>query len=219
MERGYIKTYNWVMKLLQDCDFEESSKRMGLRLISQNKIVVNFLDRTYFITKDAIELAGQKIKWTVRINDYAGYEYDLKSVLGYYLLSESDADPANDFCPLEHFSRGVFRNNDNFLGPLERVYGKNYEEFKNAAEKIGMTLEMEKSSGKHSWKYMLLPRMPVKIIYYEGDDEYPTKLQVLYDKSAIKILKFEPLAVLHGCFVKGLAAIGESEFDRRNPAD
>jgi hypothetical protein len=74
-----------------------------------------------------------------------------------------------------------------------------------------MTFEFEKSSGKHVWNYLLLPKLPVKIIYYEGDDEYPTKLQILYDKTAIKIFKFEPLAVLHGCFIHGLAAVGESE--------
>jgi hypothetical protein len=211
MERGYIKTYNWVIKLLQDCDFEESSKRMGLRQISQNKASIDFLERTYFITKDAIELAGQKTRWAPKTNGYEGYEYDLKSVLGYYLLSEADVDPINDFCTLGYFSGGVFGRNDTASGPLEKVYGKNYEEFREIAEKMDMTLELEKPSGKYVWKYTLLPKVPVKIIYYEGDDEYPTKLQILYDKTAIKIFKFEPLAVLHGCFINGLAAIGENQ--------
>ncbi|MDR1319802.1 MAG: DUF3786 domain-containing protein [Treponema sp.] len=210
MERGYIKTYNWVMKLLQKCDFEESSKRMELRQISKNKVSINFLERTYSITKDAIELTDQKIKWIPKTNGYAGYEYNLKSVLGYYLLSEAEANPINDFCTLGYFSGGVFGRNDIFSGPLERVYGGNYGKFREIAEKTGMTLELEKSSGKYVWRYTLLPKVPVKIIYYEGDDEYPTKLQILYDKTAIKIFKFEPLAVLHDCFINGLAAIGEN---------
>jgi hypothetical protein len=209
MERGYIKTYNWVMKLLQNCDFEENSKRLGLRQISQNKVSVNFLERTYSITKDAIELVGQKIRWTPKTGGYEGYDYDLKSVLGYYLLSEANVDPINDFCTLGYFSGGVFQGNNIFSGPLERVYGKNYEKFREIAGKTGMTPELEQSSGKYVWKYTLLPKVPIKIVYYEGDDEYPTKLQILYDKTAIKIFKFEPLAVLHGCFINGLAAIGE----------
>jgi hypothetical protein len=209
MERGYIKTYNWVMELLQNCDFEESAKRMGLRQISPNEVLINFLERTYSITKDAIELSEQKTIWRPKTNDYEGYEYDLKSVLGYYLLSEADVDPINDFCTLGYFSGGVFGRNDIFSGPLEDIYGRNYEKFRETAEKTGITFESEKSSGKHVWKYTLLPKLPVKIIYYEGDDEYPTKLQILYDKTAIKIFKFEPLAVLHGCFINGLAAIGE----------
>jgi hypothetical protein len=210
MERGYIKTYNWVMKLLQNCDFEESSKRLELRQISQNKVLINFLERIYSITKDSIELVEQKIRWTPKTE---GYEYNLKSVLGYYLLSEANVDPVNDFCTLGYFSCGIFRNNtinDIFSGPLERVYGRNYEKFREIAEKTGMTFEMEKSSEKYIWKYTLLPKVPVKIIYYEGDDEYPTKLQILYDKTAIKLFKFEPLAVLHGCFINGLAALGEN---------
>jgi hypothetical protein len=210
MERGYIKTYNWVMKLLQSCDFEESSNRMGLRHIAPHKAAVDFLERTYVITKEAIELAEQKIQWAYKTNGYEGYEYDLKSVLGYYLLSEADGDPVNDFCTLGYFSGGVFGRNDIFSGPLERVYGGNYEKFQETAEKMGMALELEKPSEKYVWNYTVLPKIPVKIIYYEGDDEYPTKLQILYDKTAITILKFEPLAVLHGCFIHGLAAIGET---------
>jgi hypothetical protein len=199
------------MKLLQNCDFEESSKRMGLRYIAPNKVLINFLERTYSITKDAIELAEQKIKWTPETNGYEGYEYDLKSVLGYYLLSEANADPINDFCGLGYFAGSLAGNNDIFYGPLEKVYGRSHEKFREIAEKTGMTLELEKLSGKYVWNYTLLPKVPVKIIYYEGDDEYPTKLQILYDKTAIKFFKFEPLAVLHGCFANGLAAIGENK--------
>ncbi|MDR0452321.1 MAG: DUF3786 domain-containing protein [Treponema sp.] len=210
MERGYIKTYNWVIKLLQNCDFGESSKRLGLRQIAHNKVLIDFLERTYSITKDVIELAGQKIPWAPKTDDCEGYEYNLKSVLGYYLLSEADGDPVNDFCTLGYFSGGVFRDNNIFAGPLERAYGGNYEKFRETAGKIGMTLELEASTGKHIWKYTVLPKLPVKIVYYEGDDEYPTKLQILYDKTAIKIFKFEPLAVFHSCFINGLAAIGEN---------
>jgi hypothetical protein len=59
------------------------------------------------------------------------------------------------------------------------------------------------------WKYTVLPKIPIKIVYYEGDDEYPTNLQILFDKTAIKIYKFEPLAFLYGCFSEGFASIGE----------
>jgi hypothetical protein len=73
-----------------------------------------------------------------------------------------------------------------------------------------MTLEESRPNLKYIWRYRMLPKIPIKIAYYEGDDEYPTKLQLLYDKTAILFYKFEPLAVLNGCFIRALAAIGEA---------
>jgi hypothetical protein len=130
--------------------------------------------------------------------------------LGYYLLSETDVEPEYDFCTLEHFSNGVFRGENALLyGGLGKIYGNDYKKFCKIAEEIGMVFESEKASGKYVWRYTLLPKMPIKIIYYEGDDEYPTKLQILYDKTAIKIYKYEPLNILQVCFVEALVSIGK----------
>ena len=148
MERVYLKTYNWVVNLLQDCDFSESSRRLELRQIAQNKTFMDFLGRTYSISKDGIELVEQQFAWTYKTEEY---DYNLKSVLGYYLLSEADVEPENDFCTLEHFSNGVFRGNS-FGNILGRVYGSDYKKFYQAAEEIGMVFEAEKASGQYIWK-------------------------------------------------------------------
>jgi hypothetical protein len=106
----------------------------------------------------------------------------------------------------------VFREGDGgdiFNNALGRVYGADYQKFSGVAEKLGMVFEENKSNLKYTWRYSLLPKIPIKIIYYVGDEEYPTKLQLLYDKTAILFYKIEPLAVLNGCFVEALAAIGE----------
>ena len=98
MEKGYEKTYNWVKGLLKKCDFSDCSKRLGLEQISGNNVLIQFFDRTYQITKEDIELVEQKTIWTV---DYEGYEYDLKSILGYYALSEANIEPMYEFCTFE----------------------------------------------------------------------------------------------------------------------
>ncbi|MDR3160072.1 MAG: DUF3786 domain-containing protein [Spirochaetaceae bacterium] len=50
--------------------------------------------------------------------------------------------------------------------------------------------------------------MPIKLIYYEGDEEFPAKLQMLYDKTAIQIYNFEQLSVLHVSIVQAIIARG-----------
>jgi hypothetical protein len=210
MQRGYEKTYNWVTKLLQDCDFEDAAKRLDLRLISRDEVALEFLGRTYLANRQGIRLGEEKIPWLV---DSEGFDYNLKSALGYYVLSEANLDPLGDYCVITSFSNGVFREGDEgdvFNNSLGRVYGADYRKFLDVAELLGMTPEESRPNLKYIWSYRMLPKIPIKIVYYEGDDEYPTKLQLLYDKTAILFYKFEPLAVLNGCFIKALAAIGEA---------
>ncbi|MDR3161466.1 MAG: DUF3786 domain-containing protein [Spirochaetaceae bacterium] len=58
----------------------------------------------------------------------------------------------------------------------------------------------------------LLPRMPVKVVHYEADEEFPCEVKIFYDKTALNFLDFEPLAVLNGCFINALA--GKAGFTR-----
>jgi hypothetical protein len=208
MKNGAEQTYDWVIKLLRDCDFTESAKRLKLEQIAENKIAVNFLNRKYIITKNDIKLIEEKTAWSFKTKNN---DYNVKSVLAYYVLSKADVEPCNDFCTLSYFSRGIFnegREGWSKNNILTEAY-ENYSGFCKAAKELGMLFEGEKSGGQYVWKYTLLPNIPIKIIYYEGDDEFPSKLQILYDKTAIQFYKFEPLAVLHVCLVEGLAAIGK----------
>jgi hypothetical protein len=207
MEKGYIKTYNWVQGLLKTCDFSDNAKRLGLEQVREDAVLVNFFDRTYEISSEDIALIREKIIWT---SDREGYEFDLKSVLGYYVLSEAETESVNEYCPLEHFSGGVFRNgsgspNNKFM----EIFGHDCKKFGKVMNLINAQHEDGTRNGKYIWHYNLLPKMPVKFIFYEGDDEFPSKLQILLDKTAIKIYKFEPLAVLHGCVFQTLLSIGK----------
>jgi hypothetical protein len=47
-------------RFVENCDFSGSSKRLGLEQFSENEISLNFLDRTYRVTKEGIKLVEQK---------------------------------------------------------------------------------------------------------------------------------------------------------------
>jgi hypothetical protein len=207
MERGYVKTLNWVKTLLKNCDFFDSSRRLGLEQISENTILINFFDRTYKISKEDIELIEEKTIWTVS----EGYEFDLKSVLGYYVLSEANIEPTYEFCTLRQFSGGIFiesyssHSNNRFMD----IFGNNYKKFEKTMKILGVEYEGENRDGKYTWNYKILPKMPIKFIFYEGDDEFPSNMQILFDKTAIKIYKFEPLAVLSISIFETILSLGK----------
>jgi hypothetical protein len=210
MEKGYEKTYNWVKGLLKNCDFSDSSKRLGLEQISENKVLIKFFDRTYQITKEDIELIEQKTVWTV---NYEGYEYDLKSVLGYYALSGADVEPTYIYSALGHFSGDVFRESSSVMSMMNsrftETFGNNYGKIKKIMEIFKMEYEEGSRDGKYIWNYKVLPKIPVKFIFYEGDDEFPSKLQILYDNNVLKIFNFEQLAALQGGIFGAILSVGE----------
>jgi hypothetical protein len=153
------------------------------------------LKREYRITLDGVEpLDGQP----VNVNN--------RSVLLYYLLSKGHEEPENSYILFESIPRmisGLSGQNRLMNTPLERYFGNDYVKFSQAAIKLG-GIEGESQVGKHLWKFDVLPKIPLKIIFYNADDEFPVNIKIMLDKTALRFLEFECLAFMVGCFVRSL---------------
>ena len=194
MKGGYDSIYLGLITKLSECDFQESADRLGLEYIDGG-IQVNFLKRGYRITLDGVEpLDGQP----VNVNN--------RSVLLYYLLSKGQEDPGNSYILFESIPRmisGLGGQNRLMNTPLERYFGNDYVKFSEAAVKLG-GIEEESQVGKHLWKFIVLPKVPLKIVFYEADEEFPVNIKIKLDKTALQFLEFECLAFMVGCFVRAL---------------
>ena len=87
--------------------------------------------------------------------------------------------------------------------PLERYFGDDYIKFKEAATKLE-GIEEETQAGKHLWRFDVLPKIPLKILLYGADEDFPVEIRILVDETALRFLEFECLAFLVGCFVRAL---------------
>jgi hypothetical protein len=194
VQGGYDSIYLGLITKLSECDFQESADRLGLEYVDGG-IQVCFLKREYRITVDGVEsMDGQPV------NANNG------SVLLYYLLSKGQGDPENSYILFESIPRmisGLGFQNRMMTRPLERKFGNDYVKFSEAAIKLG-GIEEESQVGKHLWKFNILPKIPLKIVFYEADDEFPTNIQIMLDKTALQFLEFECLAFMVGCFVRAL---------------
>ncbi len=191
MKGGYDSIYLRLIPRLAECDFEASAGRLGLEYID-GSVRVDFLKRKYVITLDGVEpLDGQPV------------DANTRSVLVYYLLSKGTGNPENSYILLESIPRmigGLGFQNRLMSAPLERKFGNDYSKFNEAATKLG-GVEEDSPPGKHSWKFDVLPKIPLKAVFYEADDEFPVSIQILLDKTALQFLEFECLAFMVGCFV------------------
>ncbi|MDA8407567.1 MAG: DUF3786 domain-containing protein [Deltaproteobacteria bacterium] len=194
MQGGYESIYLGLITKLSECDFHESAERLGLEYVD-SAVQISFLKREYRITLDGVEpLDGQP----VNVNN--------RSVLLYYLLSKGQGDPENSFISFESIPRmisGLSVQSRLMNTPLERYFGNDYVKFSEAAVKLG-GIEEEPQLGKHLWRFDVLPKIPLKIVFYEADDEFPVEIQIMLDKTVLQFLEFECLAFLVGCFVRAL---------------
>jgi len=54
-----------------------------------------------------------------------------------------------------------------------------------AAVKLG-GIEEESQAGKHLWKFIVLPKIPVKILHYDADDEFPVSIKIMVDEISMR---------------------------------
>jgi hypothetical protein len=130
-----------------------------------------------------------------------------KSVLIYYLTSGGRGEPVYQFKLLHNFAQGIFSGGggSNWMSaPLRKTFsGDPYgsERFSRAMAALGAGPVAAKAGATSVWAYLLLPKMPVEIYFYEADDEFPCEVKVMYDSTALCFVPFETLAVLHGCLL------------------
>lgn len=194
MTSGYDSIYLGLIPRLADCDFRESAERLGLDY-ANGAILVHFLQRDYWITREGVEPLDGK---PVHVNN--------RSVLLYYLLSPGRGDPGDEYILFENFPRmisGLNTQTQLLNSPLERYFGNDYAKFRAAAIQLDGH-EVESSSGKHRWKFRVLPKIPLEVVYYGADDEFPVDIQIKLEKTALGFLEFECLAFMVGCFVHAL---------------
>ncbi len=203
MKGGYNSIYLGLIPRLAGCDWKASADRLNLEPIVDG-VQVDFLKRKYRITAEGVEpLDGQPA------------DANTKSVLIYYLLSRGTGGPEGLYIPFESIPSkitGLDFQNRVMTAPLEREFRDNYARFSRGALKLG-GIEEDYQAGKHTWRFDVLPKIPLKVVFYEADDDFPATLQIMLDRTAPEFLEFECLAFMVGCFVHALIKTAKNGSD------
>jgi hypothetical protein len=88
--------------------------------------------------------------------------------------------------------------------PLKKVFGYDPQGFSKAAAKLEMK---PVKVGDVGGELEILPGVPVQIVLWQGDDEFPPEASILYDESIRHIFCPEDIAWLGGMLVYKLIAL------------
>jgi hypothetical protein len=91
---------------------------------------------------------------------------------------------------------------------IERTFGKDVRAFSAIFEKF-KELNGEKIADKEcGWRFEFLTGLFMSVIIWEGDDEFPSKAQILFDDNVPAAFSAEDIAVLGDIVITKLKAFG-----------
>ena len=197
---GHKWIYKELLKRLEYADILTSAKHLDLGLNEAAEVEVPFFGKTYFISKEGVQCSDGKT-----FSDATG------SALIYYILKGSCSRPAGKFVTLSELAGPLFKQGSYSTSALERPIIKRFQgrvpELLAAATSVGGRQDGEAGLGSVSLIFNLLPHIPMQLIFYDRDDEFPARATLLFDLNATQLTDFEVLAVVVTLFVQSLAKL------------
>ena len=126
-----------------------------------------------------------------------------------YLLSAQDEPPAGEMVSPRSIPSGDFFFRGPHDLPTERLveaFGDRVDAFRKASEKVGGRAV---AAGDAAYEFAALPRVPMTVILWGADEEFPARVQILLDRSAHRQLPLDALWVLSNVLAKRLIAVAE----------
>ena len=91
------------------------------------------------------------------------------------------------------------------VDPLKKVFGQDIDRFTLAVDRLGGGKPIE--PGDAGVEFTVFPHIPIQLILYAGDDEFPPEANILFDQSIGSLLSPEDVAWLAGMVVYRLMAL------------
>jgi len=136
----------------------------------------------------------------------AGFEATLLCVQ--YLLTARDEPLACEWVTPQQLPYGEFffrPPHELPTGKLEAAFGSRLEAFRRAGRALrGRVLEM----GDAAWEFRALPRVPIAVVLWAADEEFPARARFLFDRRADRQLPIDALWLLTIAVAKALVAAG-----------
>ena len=197
----YINARNLAVEKLSQEHFEVILKRSGFESPDADTFRIPFLDRIYrvgfprFEFEDTIERKKEiPLQEQVLILHYKSAT-DIPQATGHWISYRE--------IPGAAFYFGAFIKRA--VEPLKKIFGQNLSGFSQAAGKL-QAIEIE--SGDAAFEFKMLPAVPLQLILWTGDEEFPAEANILFDSTIGQILSPEDVAWLAGMVVYRLMALG-----------
>lgn len=174
------------------CDFDDTLKRFKLSMWGR--------DYTIFPKEARIEeMDGETL-------DPENFRY---LFIIQYLLKAKEIDAENEWISEKDIPGGPTFFRGPHAIPTNRItdrFGNDLQEFKARCEELGGTpIDM----GDAGYRFQITPRIPIALIYWIGDEDFPAEAKILYDKTITAHLASDIIFILAVGVCAGIGSIPE----------
>lgn len=124
-----------------------------------------------------------------------------------YHQGETAPALAGQWCAVGTFVVTGVTNTETFTKKYAAIFDGRAEELKAACEKLGGVLLERMAGADVTCRIPVTPFFPVLLQFWEGDEEFPPKLMLLWDRNTDKFLHFETTFYLQGDLLERLEEI------------
>jgi len=189
-QRNYLQTFDLACSSIQGMNLEERAKKAEAHYEKGDdgeRITLHFFLEPYTIQFPQIEFHSPSKKAVSLVT---------RILLLHYLIRADGNCLAGKWVAYKDIPggllyAGVFARR--VTEPLERRFGKSARSFKEAGIRFGgESVEI----GDASFILRAFPRVPLQYVLWEGDEEFPPSVQLLFDASVDHYLTLEDMVVL-----------------------
>ncbi len=199
----YIEARHLAIETLSRERFEKIARRSGFEIQTEDRFKVSFLDRVYYISFPAFEFSDS----TAAEKEVPIQEQVL---ILHYMMGTGCIDLSRKWIAYREIEGASFYFSafaKRAIDPLKKVFGQNLKGLITAAKILG---GKPIQFGDAGFEFNLFPRVPVQLIVWEGDDEFPPEANILFDQTIGSILSPEDIAWLAGMIVYRLIKLAHA---------
>ena len=105
---------------------------------------------------------------------------------------------SNQWCTVGGFIVTGIQDTETFTRKYAAIFDRHPEALTKACQHLGGIAETGKACADLTYRFWVTPFFPVLLQFWEGDEEFPPKLLLLWDKHADQFLHFETTFYLQG---------------------
>jgi hypothetical protein len=199
----YVAAKKMAVEKLASESLETIIARSGFKKAGESAFRIPFLGREYRVSYSAFEFVPEG-------ETPPGKEVPLQEqvLILHYVMAPAASLSGNWVAYREipgatfYFSAFVKRAVD----PLKKMFGRNAALLEKHAKALG---GIPIDAGDMGYEFRLFPKVPIQLILWEGDEEFPAEANILFDESIGDLLSPEDIAWLAGMLVYRLMGLSK----------
>lgn len=198
----YLSAKRIAVEKLSKQTFHDIAKRTGIEILPDSQFRIPFLDRVY-------RVGFPDFQFVDVYDENKEIPIQEQILILHFMTADGVASLSGNWIayreiPGAAFYFGAFTKRA--VDPLKKVFGHNLSGFSKAARRLhGIPID----AGDAAFEFRIFPGIPLGLILWEGDDEFPPEASIVFDESIGNLLSPEDVAWLSGMLVYRLIALSK----------